>query len=144
MGTGRALARIRLLASAAMIFTASCSGTSHQVATSTTASRPLAPCPGGPQTHGGNLAVTLGAVGGPAATGLRPLPGVIHVRSATVSCSYAIAKGHRLRVGLPLGIYVISGRSPLYEDGRSDCKVAGPVVIGIGSNEAAVAVCQER
>ena len=87
---------------------------------------------------------TLEAVGGPGPGTARPLNGSIALRdsSGTVFTATAASDGVFL-IRVPIGIYAITGRSPLYDSGDVDCQSSGAANLTANATIHVVVMCQE-
>lgn len=83
----------------------------------------LAGCSGGTGVISGELV----AVGGPTNVP-RSLPGTVQISGEGHEFTYRIlpSADGSFSVEVPAGTYVVSGRSPLYQGGRLDCRVPQP------------------
>ena len=83
----------------------------------------LAGCSGGTGVISGELV----AVGGPASV-RQPLPGTVRISGEGHEFTYRVlpSADGSFSVEVPTGTYVVTGRSPLYEGGRVDCRIAQP------------------
>jgi hypothetical protein len=102
-------------------------------------------CGAGPTTNTGVVSGTLEAVGGPGTVPARPLNGSIALRASdgTVFTATTTSDGV-FSVRVPIGVYAISGRSPLYQSGAVDCISGGPATLTVGATIHVVVVCSER
>lgn len=85
----------------------------------------LAGCSGGAGVISGELV----AVGGPANV-RQSLPGTVQISGEGHEFTYRVlpsAEGS-FSIEVPAGTYVVTGRSPLYQGGRLDCRIAQPSV----------------
>jgi hypothetical protein len=75
----------------------------------------------------GVISGELVAVGGPAGVRMR-LPGIVRISGGGGPLTYRIAAGAdgSFSAEVPAGTYVVTGRSPLYQGGRLDCRTAQP------------------
>jgi hypothetical protein len=88
---------------------------------------------------------TLEAVGGPAPGTARPLKGSIALRDTDgAEFPATAASDGAFQIRVPIGIYAISGRSPVYESGVADCLSSGPATLTVDATIHVVVVCQER
>jgi hypothetical protein len=100
-------------------------------------------CGAGPTTETGVVKGTLEAVGGPGPA--RPLNGSIALRDSDGAVFAATAGSDGIfLVQVPIGTYAITGRSPLYENGNTDCTSSGPATLTVGATIHVVVVCSER
>ena len=91
------------------------------------------------------VARTLEAVGGPGPGPARPLNGSIALRDSDGAVVTATAGSDGVfLVQVPIGTYAITGRSPLYESGNTDCSSSGPATLMVGATIHVVVVCPER
>jgi hypothetical protein len=83
----------------------------------------LAGCSGGTGVISGELV----AVGGPANV-RQSLPGTVQISGEGHEFTYRIlpSADGSFSVEVPVGTYVVTGRSPLYQGGRLDCRIAQP------------------
>jgi hypothetical protein len=83
----------------------------------------LAGCSGGTGVISGELV----AVGGPANV-RQSLPGTVQISGEGHEFRYRIqpSADGGFSVEVPAGTYVVSGRSPLYQGGRFDCRINQP------------------
>lgn len=87
---------------------------------------------------------TLEAVGGPAPGTPRPLSGAIALRdSAGAAFTGTAGTDGMFSVRVPIGSYTITGRSPLYDGGNTDCSSSGPVTVTPGATIRILVTCQE-
>jgi hypothetical protein len=102
-------------------------------------------CGVAPTVESGVVQGTLEAVGGPGPGTARPLKGSIALRDSdgTVFSATAAADGVFL-VRVPIGIYAITGRSPVYESGDVDCVSSGLATLTVDATIHVVVVCSER
>jgi hypothetical protein len=102
-------------------------------------------CGAGPTTETGVVKGTLEAVGGPGPGPARPLNGSIALRDSDGAVFTATAGSDGVfLVQVPIGTYAITGRSPLYESGNTDCTSSGPATLTVGAAIHVVVVCSER
>ena len=88
---------------------------------------------------------TLQAVGGPAPGAPRPLKGSITLRESDGAVfTAAVGSDGVFVVRVPIGTYAITGRSPLYDGGRTDCISSGSVILSVGAMIHVVVLCEER
>jgi hypothetical protein len=88
---------------------------------------------------------TLEAVGGPVPGPGRPLKGSITLRdSGGTVFAATVGSDGVFSVRVPIGTYAITGRSPLYEGGNTDCDSSGSVTLSVGATIHVVVSCQER
>jgi hypothetical protein len=102
-------------------------------------------CSAAPTVHTGVVNGTLEAVGGPGPGPARPLNGSVALRASdgTVFTATTTSDGV-FSVGVPIGTYAITGRSPLYESGDADCSSSGPATLTVGATIHVIVVCPER
>jgi hypothetical protein len=87
----------------------------------------------------------LEAVGGPGPGTSRPLRGAITLRdSAGMAFTATAGSDGVFSVRVPAGSYSITGRSPLYDGGNTDCDSSQPVTVTAGATSRVVVVCPER
>lgn len=87
---------------------------------------------------------TLEAVGGPAPGPGRPLKGSITLRESDGTAFTAtVGSDGVFVVRVPTGTYAITGRSPLYEGGNTDCVSSGSVILSVGATIDVIVTCQE-
>jgi hypothetical protein len=101
-------------------------------------------CGAAPAAETGVVQGTLQAVGGPAPGAPRPLKGSITLRDSdgTVFTATVGSDGVFL-VRVPIGTYAVTGRSPLYEGGNTDCLSSGPVSLRLAATIHVFVSCQE-
>jgi hypothetical protein len=88
---------------------------------------------------------TLQAVGGPGPGAPRPLKGSITLRGSDGTVfTAAVGSDGVFVVRVPIGTYAITGRSPLYDGGSTDCLSSGSVILSVGAMIHVVVSCQER
>jgi len=88
---------------------------------------------------------TLQAVGGPVPGPGRPLKGSIALRDSDGTVfTTTVGSDGAFMVRVPTGTYAITGRSPLYEGGDTDCLSSGSVILGVGATMHVVVSCQEK
>jgi hypothetical protein len=86
----------------------------------------------------------LEAAGGPAPGMLRPLQGTVTLRSAQQgSLTLVVGPDGTFSVQVPAGAYAVTGRSPAFESGETDCLAPGVVTLGAGATQWVVVPCQE-
>jgi hypothetical protein len=75
----------------------------------------------------GVISGQLVAVGGPANV-RQPLPGMVQISGEGHEVTYRVppSADGSFSVEVPTGTYVVTGRSPLYQGGRLDCRIAQP------------------
>jgi hypothetical protein len=75
----------------------------------------------------GVISGELVAVGGPANVRMR-LPGIVRISGGGDHLTYRIAAAAdgSFSAEVRAGTYVVTGRSPLYQHGRLDCRIAQP------------------
>jgi hypothetical protein len=102
-------------------------------------------CAAAPTVETGVVQGELEAVGGPGPGTARPLEGSIALRDtdATVFTT-TVASDGAFSVRVPIGIYAITGRSPLYDGGEVDCLSSGPARLRVDATINVVVVCSER
>lgn len=107
----------------------------------------LAGCssPNGPPGPTGTLTGTLQAVGGPSGADPRALSGQVTLHGPDGRRAI-ISVGADGRFSLPVseGTYTVSGQSPQYEGGTTNCKASGPVTVTKGLRSSVKVDCQER
>lgn len=85
----------------------------------------------------------LESVGGPNGTHA-PLSGQVTAkRNGGVYSASTDTVGH-FRLQLPPGSYVVTGRSPAYQNGLAECRAAGSIIVKSGQTSSANVVCQLR
>jgi hypothetical protein len=88
---------------------------------------------------------TLEAVGGPVPGPGRPLKGSITLRASDgTTFTATVGSDGVFAVRIPIGTYAVTGRSPLYEGGNTDCFSSGSVILSVGATTHVVVTCQER
>jgi hypothetical protein len=125
--------RRAVLALAALSLTAACA---------TTHSHPPAPA----SSPAGNATLTglLIAVGGPAPGSPRPLPGSVTI-DGLVTQHIAVGSDGSYRAVVPAGTYTVTGTSPQYNDGASNCRTdSDTVTLAAGQTVAADVICSEK
>lgn len=90
----------------------------------------------------GALTGHLFLVGGPAPGTPRALTGEVIAKGPHGSQVTATDATGRFVLHLPAGRYSLTGRSPLYDDGRTICKPGTPVTIHPASQQTANVYCQ--
>lgn len=102
-----------------------------------------------PPAAEGTITGVLQAVGGPAPGSPRPLPGTIWLHRQKDAGSnqpqtYSMTTGvdGKFSERVSVGVYMLNGRSPLYQAFRADC-VAGPITVSPGRTTRVVVSCQE-
>ena len=107
----------------------------------------LAGCsaPTGPPGPTGTLAGTLQAVGGTAGASPRALSGQIFLHESN-GTRFAVTVGAngRFSIAATVGTYAVSGRSPQFEGGATDCQASGPVTVTQGATSTIEVDCQEK
>ena len=103
--------------------------------------------PGPTSRSSGTIIGFLQAVGGPRPGTPRPLPGTITIRNrdgTTITASAGSAGTFSVQV--PVGSYVLTGHSPLYDSGTSDCAAAPPrtITVTAGGTIRMAIDCEER
>ena len=84
------------------------------------------------------------AVGGPAPGSPRPLPGSVTI-DGPVTQHVVVGSDGRYRVILPAGTYTVTGTSPQYNDGATNCRTDGDTVtLTTGATVAADVSCEEK
>jgi hypothetical protein len=95
----------------------------------------------------GTIIGVLEAIGGAAPGTPRPLPGTITIHARDGSTFTASAgSGGTFMVQIPIGSYTVTGRSPLYQNGTSDCGLTPPATVAItadGTTRVTID-CQEK
>ena len=78
----------------------------------------------------GVISGELVAVGGPANV-RQSLPGTVRISGEGHEFTYRVlpSADGSFSVEVPTGTYVVTGRSPLYEGGRVDCRIPQPSLI---------------
>jgi hypothetical protein len=78
----------------------------------------------------GVISGDLVAVGGPANV-RQPLPGTVRISGEGHEFTYRVlpSADGSFSIEVPAGTYVVTGRSPLYQGGRLDCRVAQPSLV---------------
>ena len=91
----------------------------------------LAGCSGATGVISGELV----AVGGPVNV-RQPLPGTVQISGEGHESTYRVlpSADGSFSVEVPTGTYVVTGRSPLYQGGRLDCRIAQPSLT-VGAHE---------
>ncbi len=93
----------------------------------------------------GTLKGTLRAVGGPAGDGPRALSGEVTLNgSGGHITSIAVGPTGRFSVPVSVGTYIVSGLSPKYEGGASECHASGPITVTQGATIRIQVDCQEK
>jgi hypothetical protein len=83
----------------------------------------------------GVISGELVAVGGPANV-RQPLPGTVRISGEGHEFTHRVlpSADGSFSVEVPTGTYVVTGRSPLYQGGGSDCRIDQPSLT-VGSHE---------
>ncbi len=103
--------------------------------------------PGSTSRSSGTIIGVLQAVGGPPPGTPRPLPGTITIRNwegTTITASAGSAGTFSVQV--PVGSYILTGHSHLYESGTSECTAAPPgtITVTAGGTIRTTIDCEER
>jgi hypothetical protein len=94
----------------------------------------------------GVISGELVAVGGPANV-RQPLPGTVRISGEGHEFTYRVlpSADGSFSVEVPAGTYVVTGRSPLYEGGRVDCRMAQPsLMVGAGDTVTVDLACDMK
>jgi hypothetical protein len=101
-------------------------------------------CATGSAAETGVVQGTLEAVGGPVPGPGRPLKGSIKLRDSDGTAFTAtVGSDGVFVVRVPIGTYAVTGRSPLYEGGNTDCFSSGSVLLGVGATIHVIVMCEE-
>lgn len=93
----------------------------------------------------GTLKGSLDAVGGPSGDGLRALSGQITLDGSSGHItSIAVSATGRFSVPVSVGTYTVSGQSPQYEGGASECHASGPVTLTKGATIKVQVDCGQK
>jgi hypothetical protein len=93
----------------------------------------------------GTLTGTLHAVGGPVGAGPRALNGQITLDGSSGHVtSIAVGATGRFSVPVSVGTYIVSGQSPQYKGGASECHAPGPVTVTKGATIRVQVDCVEK
>ena len=92
----------------------------------------------------GILAGHLYGVGGPAPGAPRPWSGTVTLTGPGVHRVIRVGSGGAYFAWVPDGVYIVAGRSPLYQDGAGTCRAAAPATVTSGHRTQADVLCQLR
>jgi hypothetical protein len=105
-----------------------------------------AACSSGPHAAvapaAGILAGHLYGVGGAAPGAPRPWPGTVTLTGPGEHRDIAVGAGGRFSAQVAAGTYIVSGRSPRYEDGTGVCRAARPATVTAGHLTQTDVFCQ--
>jgi hypothetical protein len=121
----RAASALRIVVAVVVLFPASCSSASPPV--------PME------DESGGLISGRLIMGGGPNNV-QRPVEGVVTVEGAGLA-PVAVEPNGRFSIVVPPGRYVLSGRSPSFNDGKSPCESARPVTVANGAEISVDVLC---
>jgi hypothetical protein len=124
----RAASALRVVVAVVVLFPVSCSSGSPPVPTE--------------DLSGGLISGRLLVVGGPNNARF-PVKGVVTVEGSGRAPIPVGSRG-RYSIVVPPGRYVLSGRSPNYNDGKGRCEAASPVTVRNGAEISVDVLCQMR
>lgn len=90
----------------------------------------------------GTLTGHLLGVGGPAGNGPSPWPGTLTITAGGVEHVVSVGDDGSYSVTLAPGSYTVVGRSPMFQDGTSDCRPSGDAHITAGATTSLDVACQ--
>jgi hypothetical protein len=96
-------------------------------------------CCGGHPT--GTISGRLVAVGGPV-TRPRPLRGTVEFTGPETK-EVTVGSDGTFQIDVPAGTYIVEGRSPLYNGGRSPCRPSANAVVHDAATTNVLVTCQE-